>query len=188
LPEKAVWSAVWSVKDGNVENGEPQTPPEPKPSDTGTTFLGLGVVLAAFAIVGLLAYRIYPASRPSQSDPSFVDIIFANNLVVFAARMLLFSAAVVLAVTAFYIVYSMVKSMKAGQPLEQFGPLRVRAVQDLSEELETWQRWWAEANDENTELRERLERADVLVSDLLEENESLREELESRSEEKESDH
>jgi hypothetical protein len=175
----------------NDETASPLVPEEPteekarQASFSVATVLGVVAVVAFFALLGLLAYRIYPATRPRQPDPSFVDIVFANNLVVFAARAILFSAAVVLAVTALYIVYSMSKSMQAGQPLEQFGPLRVRAVQDLSEELQQWQNWWSEADAENTDLRARLERADVILADLLEENELLKQQLNGVSEDEE---
>lgn len=156
-------------------------------SGVATTLLGFLVLAGVLVVVAGLGYRIYPAHRPKQAEPSFVDIIFANNLVVFGARVILFSAALVLAVTAFYIIYSMVISMRAGRPLEQFGPLRVQAVQDLTEHLEAWQTWWAEANEENADLRSRLEHTDALVADLLDENERLLQGEERPRDEKDSD-
>ncbi|MDQ2910075.1 MAG: hypothetical protein M3R39_03535 [Actinomycetota bacterium] len=121
------------------------------------------LLLAAF---GWLAYRSYPAHHATKSDPSFIDNIFANNLVLFAARLVLFSAAFVLAVTAAYVVYSMVRGMLAGQMLTKFGPFEVPAIQDLTEDVEMWQSLWSEATEENEELRNRLEAADDLFAQL----------------------
>jgi hypothetical protein len=122
----------------------------------------LGVVLL-LAAVGWLGYRSYPAHHPLKHDPGFIDDVFANNLVLFAARLVLFSAALVLAVTAVYVMWSMGKWMGNRQFLHKFGPFEVQAVEDLSEELENWQQWWAEENSENTELRQQVEELRNLV-------------------------
>jgi len=50
-------------------------------------FLLIGVA----AGLGFLGYRAYPAHHPVSGDAGFIDSIFANNLVLFAARLTLFS-------------------------------------------------------------------------------------------------
>jgi hypothetical protein len=121
------------------------------------------LLLVPFALVG---YRIYPGDRTTQKNPGFIDIIFANNLVVFAARLTLFLVALVLAVTAFFIVRSMIYRMKAGEHLTQFGPLKVPEVEDLSTAVDFWQNQWAEVDIENTELRARIATTDAQLASL----------------------
>jgi hypothetical protein len=152
---------------------EDQGDRQEKPTSGWVMVLAWLFILAALAGIGLLFYRIYPDSRPAQSNPDFIDIIFANSLVVFASRLVLISGAVVLAVTAAFIVYSMAKRMVAGELLAQFGPLKVPEVADLSSQVETLQDLWVEADEENAALRARLENTDALFAELWEEYQQL---------------
>src|SRR6266536_4007244 len=106
----------------------PAVPPAPEPSYAGRGFLMLILLVGGS---GFLAYRVYPAHHPLAAHPNFVDEIFANNLVLFAARLTLLSAALVLAVTAVFIVVSFYKRGKAGHWMARFGPFETQAVEDL---------------------------------------------------------
>jgi hypothetical protein len=125
-------------------------------------------VLVALLVLFLLvvAYRRYPAQHPLKENPGFIDVVFANNVVLFAGRLVLLAAAVVLAFGAAYIIASMVKWMGSRMWLTRFGPFSVQDVKDLSAEVETWQELWAEADEENRELRERLQSADELLGEI----------------------
>jgi hypothetical protein len=120
------------------------------------------VVLAA----GWLAYRMYPAHHPQPRNPGFVDNIFANNLVLFATRLVLVSAGVVLAVTAVYVILSMTRWMSSGQLLTKFGPFEVQAVEKLDDEAARWRQWWIEETRESARLRARLAEAEGMVQRL----------------------
>lgn len=65
-------------------------------------FVALILVGAYFLVCGLA-----PADLPPDKSSNFIDSIFHNNGVVLAARLLLVSAAVVLAMGGVYIVVSM---------------------------------------------------------------------------------
>jgi hypothetical protein len=65
-----------------------------KSSPLAGALLLLGTV-AAFA---LLAKGLYPSDLPASAHPNFIDNVFDNRAVVWAARLLLVSAAFVLAV------------------------------------------------------------------------------------------
>ena len=63
-------------------------------------------VVAAAAAVVLLVIGLYPADLPQSNSPDFVDNVFDNRGVLWAARLLLVSAAGVLAVGGVFIVVS----------------------------------------------------------------------------------
>jgi hypothetical protein len=67
--------------------------------------MGVGVGVAC-AAVGLLVIGLYPADLPESRNPDFVDNIFDNRGVLWAARLLLVSAAGVLAFGGIFIVVS----------------------------------------------------------------------------------
>ena len=80
-----------------------------------------------------------------RSNPHLLrDNVFANNLVLFAARLILVAGGVVLAVTAVFVVMSFWQRGKAGHWLTRFGPLETQAVEDLRGEVEAWQNNWFE--------------------------------------------
>lgn len=71
------------------------------------------IVLAALgiAIVALIARGLYPADLPARPAP-FIDTIFANPLVSWAARLLLISGAVVIAFGGVFISLSIAIRIK----------------------------------------------------------------------------
>ena len=68
---------------------------------------------------------------------------------------------------------------KAGHWLTRFGPLETQAIEDLRGEVEMWQTWWVEQNQEVQELQERLETSDELINQLYEQLQSLTAEAEN---------
>jgi hypothetical protein len=101
----------------------------------------LAVVFVLVAALVLLLRGLYPADLPHADDPNFIDAIFNNKAVIWAARALLVSAAVVLAVGGVSIVASTV----------------VR---------EFWRSTALDGQVEVAELRERLEESDDLIGQL----------------------
>lgn len=75
--------------------------------------------------VVLLLRALFPTELPESADPSFVDTIFDNRSVIWAARVLLLSAAFVLAVGGVFIVGSTVMRMRNGDWLKRAGPFEV---------------------------------------------------------------
>lgn len=144
--------------------GEVEAPQEETYFRRGLLFL---VIVIGGA--GWLAYRLYPANHRLPKDPNFIDSVFANNLVLFAGRLVLVATAVVLAVTAVFVVISFWKRGKAGHWLTRFGPLETQAIEDLRGEVEMWQNWWVEQNQEIQDLQQRLETSDTLITRLYEE-------------------
>jgi hypothetical protein len=75
--------------------------------------------------IGLLAKGLYPTELPGSREPDFVDNIFDNRGVLWAARLLLVSAAGVLAFGGIFIVVSIGMRMKKGEWLRRAGPFEI---------------------------------------------------------------
>lgn len=61
---------------------------EPNEPVQEVSYIGRGFAFLAgiVAVVGVLVYRVYPSGRhPLGAKHTFIDLIFNNNLVVFAA-------------------------------------------------------------------------------------------------------
>jgi len=128
----------------------------------------LAFYVALAAAVVLLVNGLYPADLPESPRPDFIDNVFDNRGVLWAARLLLVSAAGVLAFGGVFIVVSISNRMKNGEWLRRAGPFEISegSVGRAEEEAEHWCRA-AEANrEEVVELEERLERAEKLINDL----------------------
>lgn len=156
---------VAAVEEPAAEEPGLDEAPEPadEPSYAGRGFLMLGLLAAGLALV---IYRIYPTHHPLAKNPNFVDLIFSNDLVVLAARLVLLSAAGVLAVAAVFIVISFWKRAKAGHWMSRFGPFETQAVEDLQGAVNQWIQWWQEEYNRRTELEERVEQSDQLLNEL----------------------
>jgi hypothetical protein len=148
--------------------------------------LGWTVVIGVLALSFLVLYRIYPEEVPSKESPGFLDNIFDNSLVVFAARLVLFSAALVLAFTAAYTIASIVTWMRLRHWLTRAGPFEVsrEAVETLTDQVTFWRETAIEADAEREALRQRLEETDELMEHLYEERLELEGQLERFREEK----
>lgn len=95
----------------------------------------LFLLLLPVCIVGavLLAKGLYPVDLPSVKNPDFIDTVFDNRGVLWAARLLLVSAAVVLVFGEVFIVVSIGTRMKNGEWLRR-RTLMTRA--ELDKEVE----------------------------------------------------
>jgi hypothetical protein len=124
-------------------------------------------VIAAIGVV-LLARGLYPVDLPESRDPNFVDNVFDNRAVLLAARLLLVSAAAVLAFGGLFIVVSIGNRMKNGEWLRRAGPFEISEgkLAEAEEEIGFW-RQEAMANEhEVIALRQLLESTDELAANL----------------------
>jgi hypothetical protein len=129
----------------------------------GVLFLFAIVVGVMFMVVGLA-----PTDLPPDRGSNFIDTVFHNKGVILAARLLLVSAAVVLAVGGIFIVSSIVVRMRKGEWLRRAGPFEIGDV-ELSEVESGAEHWRAIANaseEEVAELTERLQTAEKLLGEL----------------------
>lgn len=127
--------------------------------------VSLAVALIAIA---LLAKGLYPADLPTSRNPGFVDNVFDNRGVLWAARMLLMSAAAVLAFGGIFIVASIGIRMKNGEWLRRAGPFEI-SVDPLSraeEEGTYWHRVALASHEEVSRLRDQVKRYAELAGDL----------------------
>lgn len=127
-----------------------------------------GLVIAAVAIL-LLVKGLYPADLPASRNPDFIDNIFDNRGVLWAARLLLVSAAAVLAFGGIFIVLSIGIRMKNGEWLRRAGPFEI-SEGDLSrtgDEVDFWRRAALTNREEADVLQEQLKQSEDLIRDLL---------------------
>jgi nitrogen fixation/metabolism regulation signal transduction histidine kinase len=185
------------VTEGNetpLEALEPPQPPEPPAPDevpsTGLKMFGFVVVLGVLAVIGLVLYRIYPADHSHKRNPGFVDSIFENNLVLFASRLVLFCVAVVLAITAAYVIASIFNHwFKHKQWITSFGPFQVaeKAVEELVAQIDFLQKAYGSANEEIQRLTNQIEQStdayDALVGAYVETQAELTELREQQQDE-----
>lgn len=90
----------------------------------GRVAAGAGILVASAVAVALLVKGLYPADLPESRNPDFVDNVFDNRGVLWAARLLLVSGAGVLAFGGTFIVLSIGIRMKKGEWLRRAGPSR----------------------------------------------------------------
>lgn len=131
------------------------------------------VVACAFffaiaASVVVLGKGLYPADLPQSPSPDFIDNVFDNRGVLWAARLLLVSAAGVLAFGGVFIVVSIGIRMKNGEWLRRAGPFEVSEgkVGEAEGEAGYWRRAAQANREEAAELKGRLERAEKFVINL----------------------
>jgi hypothetical protein len=128
----------------------------------------LMLILTSVTGMALLAKGLYPVDLPSVKNPDFIDTIFDNRAVLWTARLLLVSAAVVLAFGGFFIVISIGMRMKKGEWLRRAGPFEISEA-TLSEMTGQRDRWRIAAlleHEKVVELTERLEKSDELIAEL----------------------
>jgi hypothetical protein len=116
----------------------------------------------------LLAVGLFPADLPNNGNPSFIDTIFDNRGVIWAARLLLVSAAAVLAFGGVFIVVSTGIRMKNGEWLRRAGPFEVSetAVSEIEGQIEFWREAALAGQEEVAELTERINESDELIEHL----------------------
>lgn len=125
------------------------------------------LVVIALAVV-LLVKGLYPVDLPSSRNPDFVDNVFDNRGVIWAARLLLVSAAAVLAFGGVFIVISIGTRMKNGEWLRRAGPFEIseEPLGKTVDEVDVWRQAALANQEEVASLRERLEKSDELVENL----------------------
>lgn len=132
-----------------------------------TAFALLFIVACVVGVV-LLVKALYPADLPSTTDPDFIDNVFDNRAVIWAARLLLVSAAAVLAFGGLFIVISTGIRMKNGEWLRRAGPFEISetAVSEIEGQVDFWRQAALAGQEEVAELTERLEESDELIEQL----------------------
>src|SRR4051794_26487412 len=126
------------------------------------------LILTCVTGMALLVKGLYPVDLPSARNPDFIDAIFDNRAVLWTARLLLVSAAVVLAFGGLFIVISIGMRLKNGEWLRRAGPFEISET-TLSEMTGQRDRWRIAAlleQESVAELTERLEKSDELIAQL----------------------
>jgi hypothetical protein len=135
-----------------------------------TSSSALFLLLIPVCIVGvaLLAKGLYPVDLPSTKNPDFIDTVFDNRAVLWTARFLLVSAAVILVFGGFFIVVSIGRRMKNGEWLKRAGPFEISepAVHELAGQTDFWRTTALMVQEEAAELTERLKESDALIEQL----------------------
>lgn len=130
--------------------------------------VAVGLFLIAAIGIALLVNGLYPADLPESRDPDFVDNVFANRAVLLAARMLLVSAAGVLAFGGVFIATSIGIRMKNGEWLRRAGPFEISEgkLAQAEAEIDLWQQQALANRQEVIALRQRLDCTDELAANL----------------------
>lgn len=128
----------------------------------------VGLFLAASIGIALLVKGLYPTDLPKSRDPDFVDNVFANRAVLWAARLLLVSAAGVLALGGIFIAASIGIRMKNGEWLRRAGPFEISEgkLAQAEAEIDFWQQEALASKQEVIALGQRLECANELAANL----------------------
>jgi hypothetical protein len=118
--------------------------------------------------VALLAIGLFPADLPANGSPTFIDTIFDNRGVIWAARLLLVSAAAVLAFGGVFIVVSTAIRMKNGEWLRRAGPFEVSegTAGEVEGRVDLWREAALAGEEKVTELTEMLDRSDEVIERL----------------------
>jgi hypothetical protein len=125
-----------------------------------------GLFLMAVIGIGLLAKALYPIDLPPTANPDFVDNVFDNRAVLWAARMLLMSAAGVLTLGGIFIAASIGIRMKNGEWLRRAGPFEIseKKLNRAEDEIDFWRRTALSNQEEIAGLEFRLQQSDELIS------------------------
>jgi hypothetical protein len=125
----------------------------------------LALGLACGLAVALLVKGLYPADLPQSHSPDFVDNVFDNRAVLWAARLLLVSAAGVLAFGGIFIVLSISIRMKNGEWLRRAGPFEISegTLAQAKVDAEFWCRAALANREEADGLQERLQQSEEML-------------------------
>jgi len=133
------------------------------------------IVIGVLVGLILLVRGLIPADLPPDHSSNFIDSIFHNKGVVLAARLLLVSAAVVLAMGGVFIIVSMVIRMKNREWLKRAGPFEIgqAGLVDIEAQIEKWRTVAQAGQEEVTELTGRIKDSDELIGELQDEIDKL---------------
>lgn len=128
---------------------------------------GLATVCAVGIV--LLVKGLYPTNLPETHSPDFVDNVFDNRGVLWAARLLLVSAAGVLAFGGIFIVVSIAIRMKNREWLRRAGPFEISegSLGQAQHELAFWRRLALRSREETIDLREQLRQSEEVFENFL---------------------
>lgn len=134
----------------------------------GRACIGFGFVVACAIAIVLLAKGLYPADLPESRNPDFVDNVFDNRGVLWAARLLLVSAAGVLAFGGVFIVVSIGIRMKNREWLRRAGPFEISegTLSQVQNGADFWHQTALQSREEGAELQERLRECEELIRNL----------------------
>jgi hypothetical protein len=137
-------------------------------TDGRSTWMAIGLLAIAAIGIGLLARGLYPADLPESRDPDFVDNVFDNRAVLLAARLLLVSAAGVLAFGGLFIVVSIGNRMKDGEWLRRAGPFEIaeEPIGRAEGEVDLWRRIILASDEETANLQDRLRESEEIIEEL----------------------
>jgi hypothetical protein len=135
------------------------------PTQPGHRTLLLLAIPICLLGAALLAKGLYPAELPSVREPNFIDVAFDNRAVLWTVRLLLVSAAVVLALGGLFIVISIGMRVKNEEWLRRAGPFEVSEItmKEIEGQLDRWHTATLMGQEEVADLTERLEKADELI-------------------------
>ncbi len=133
----------------------------------GRILVWAALVVAA-AAVALLVRGLYPADLPQSPTPDFVDNVFDNRGVLWAARLLMVSAAGVLAFGGIFIVFSIAIRMQNGEWLRRAGPFEIseRKLFQAQDEIDYWEQEAVTNEREVAALRKQLEQSRQVIAGL----------------------
>jgi hypothetical protein len=102
-----------------------------------------GVMAGLLVLTGavVLAWAgLAPTELPAPSDPTITDAVFQNRGMIFAVRLLVVFAALVLSVGGVFMISSIVVRMRNGDWLKRIGPFEVSetAASDVGAQLTYW--------------------------------------------------
>jgi hypothetical protein len=132
------------------------------------TAAGIGLLVVMGVAIVLLVKGLYPVDLPESRNPDFVDSIFDNRGVVWAARLLLVSAAGVLAFGGVFIVASIAIRMKNEEWLRRAGPFEISegSLGHAADEADFWHRAALRNSAEAADLREQLRQSEEVIGKL----------------------
>lgn len=137
-------------------------------TDGKSIWVAVGLLIVAGIGIGLLVKGLYPVDLPESRDPDFVDNVFDNRAVLLAARLLLVSAAGVLAFGGSFIVVSIGQRIRGREWLRRAGPFEISEgkLAQAEADIDFWQREALANKQEVVALRRLLESTDELAARL----------------------
>jgi hypothetical protein len=145
--------------------------PSDRKASAGGSKLFASLFSSAILIgVAFLVTGLAPTDLPPDKGPNFIDTVFHNKGVILAARLLLVSAAIVLAVGGVFVVSSIVMRMRSREWLKRAGPFEIEeaAMSDVESEADYWRATADASEEEVEELTEQLQVAQALTKELRE--------------------
>ncbi|HEX5593168.1 MAG TPA: hypothetical protein VFX35_07460 [Solirubrobacterales bacterium] len=116
----------------------------------------------------LVVKGLYPADLPQSRSPDFVDNIFDNRGVLWGARLLLVSAAGVLAFGGVFIVTSIGIRMRNKEWLRRAGPFEISEgeLEKAEAEARFWHRTALASEEEGLRLQSQLRESKELLAEV----------------------